>query len=118
VDDSDPKVVRYCKEICKASCCYCHDPYEPAPVRCPRLNSDNSCSVYRERYSGPMADVPVVSIGTFRSKVFKDLTGTPTLRPFFCGHIERLLQGGHVRPEVAEKCVYAHPELLSRVDEL
>lgn len=111
----DPRTPVFCRDHCKAKCCVLHDPYEPEPVPCPRLLSDHSCGVYRERY-GRMGHEPVVSIGTFRSKRFRDLSGMPTQRPFFCGRIVELLQSGQVRPEVAAGCCYQHPHLLEQVE--
>lgn len=111
------KVATYCQKVCKAKCCTLRLPDE-GEIPCPNLKADSSCSVYQERYQGAGKDQPVMVVGYWQSRKYRDLSGSSAQRPFFCGRIVQMLKAGQVPPEVAKGCVYAHPELLSKVDEL
>jgi len=100
----------YCQSVCGAKCCYLRLPDEPSPIPCPRLNPDNSCSVYAVRYAVGMPEVVV--IGYFRSKTYRDLHGGEVRRPFPCGMIKDIAARGGLPKEVEEQCVVLHPELL------
>lgn len=99
----------YCTKVCGAKCCYLRTK-EEGVVPCPNLKGDSSCSVYEKRYAEGTADLVVV--GTYRSKVVKDLEGNAAERHFFCGRVPQLLEQGTIAPNIAAQCCYAHPELL------
>lgn len=101
---------RYCREVCGGACCRLHLPDEGI-IHCPRLNADNSCSCYTERYGGD--DVPdLVVVGYWQSRKYKTLDNTPAVRPFWCGKVEQVYARGGLSKEVADRCCVIHPELL------
>ena len=95
---------RYCMEVCGGKCCTLY-PVGEEPVRCPRQAADGSCSIYSIRYSGPLVHEDVVQVGQWKS-----VTGA--LKPFYCGHIEKVIAKGLLPKEIEDVCCYAHPELL------
>lgn len=106
------EIGEYCKDVCGGKCCHLRLPDEGTPIPCPRLNDDNSCSVYAERYKEGSDDVVVV--GYWQSRKYKALDGTPAVRPFFCGRVTQLHAAGAIPPDVAAGCAVIHPELLEK----
>lgn len=105
----------YCIKVCGGKCCYLHTPWGEAPIRCPKLAEDNSCSVYDRRYK-ELVDEPLVVVGQWQSKVRKTIDGEPVTYPFYCGHVKTIIANGHMAKEVEAQCCYAHPELLDVED--
>lgn len=101
----------YCIKVCGGKCCYLYTPWGEEPVRCPKLAEDNSCSVYHKRY-GELGEERLVVVGSWRSKVRKDIDGEPISYPFYCGRIEEIVASGGMPKEIESQCCYAHPELL------
>lgn len=76
-------------------------------MTCPKLAPDGSCSVYAERFT-PGAP-RTAQVGIYRSKANGRL---PVFKPFFCSFVDDVIARGNLPAWVAEKCCYAHPELL------
>ena len=104
------ELVEYCRSKCGGKCCYLHLNGEGEPIPCPRLKSDNTCSVYKERYADGQPDLVVV--GYWTSKRLRELDGRPAQRPFVCGRVEQVHQRGGLPREIADRCAALHPELL------
>ncbi len=90
----------YCIKVCGGKCCTLY-PAGKAPIRCPRLAKDGSCSVYKERYPANEPTPRLVQVGTVLGK------------PFMCGMIEDVLASGAMPKSIQDQCCYAHPELLN-----
>lgn len=99
----------YCSEVCQAKCCYGRSAHEGV-VRCPQLRDDNLCGVYDRRYAE--GQPRIVKIGSFRSRVLKDLDGEFVDMPFFCGFIEDILKRDDLPRDVKEKCCFHNPKVL------
>ena len=102
----------YCLQVCKGKCCVLHDATEGA-VRCPNLQENGACGVYQQRYADGQPDVVVV--GRYKSRVYKELDGTPADRTFFCGRIEQLLAQNAIPDEVKKQCCYHDERLLEQI---
>lgn len=105
---------QYCIQVCKGKCCIFRDKTE-GEVRCPNLQENGACGVYKERYADGMPDV--VAVGRYRSKVYKDLKGEFVDRPFFCGRIEQILAAGSLPRDIRDQCCYFNPAVLERVED-
>lgn len=102
----------YCRSVCGAKCCHLRLPDEDAPIPCPRLAPDGSCSVYEQRY-GELAHEDVVIVGYWKSRKYRTLENTDgALRPFPCGKVEQIHARGGLPEDVARQCCVIHPELL------
>lgn len=100
----------YCTKVCGGKCCYLHFPGEDA-VKCPNLLENNACGVYAKRY-GSESPEPVLVVGYWETKKYKDLSGKPVRMPFWCGQIKDIIASGRMRKDIEDQCCFAHPELL------
>ena len=83
----------YCSNVCGAKCCKVHAPIV-YPPKCPKLTSDNLCSIYPTR------------IG-FK---FEAIASDGSIGVCVCSRPETFLQ--NLSPEVRAQCCIEHPELL------
>lgn len=79
-------------------------------VSCPHLTQEKTCGVYHERYKPGSDDLVVV--GYWKSRRYRDLSGKPVDRPFWCGRMAQLHKAGMIPSEIESGCAIIHPELL------
>lgn len=102
----------FCISKCGAACCSIDIPGEGV-VRCPNLRDDGVCSVYQQRFNGPVGKEALVVVGQYTSKRMKNLDGTPASLPFLCTRIEDALKKGTVAEGVKKGCCYHDKDLLN-----
>lgn len=88
----------YCSTICKAKCC--HFWSLTGPVKCPNLNDNNLCSIYKKRFTKDSPDL--VIIGEIRNK------------PLTCGKIEYLLAKNQIPEAIKKQCCFYDKKLLEK----
>lgn len=91
----------YCKDICGARCCFKID--KELTVRCPKLNYDQTCSCYAERFAPHMDDL--VYVGSVEINKQRKVD-------FICTRISKLIESKQLPQEIEDQCCVAHPELL------
>jgi len=89
----------YCSNICKAKCCHFQG------VACPRLDDNNQCSIYAERFAEGQPDLMFVGLVQINSK---------QVIQFKCSRINQLLAQGVIPKEIVDQCCVANPKLLER----
>jgi hypothetical protein len=83
----------YCSQVCGAQCCHTRAPVI-APLRCPKLGSDNLCTIFATRLG-------------FR---YQTLTDRGDVRTSVCSMLARVLP--QLSDAVKAQCCVIHPELL------
>lgn len=92
----------YCSNICEAKCCYAY--YESIPIAtCPKLDENNLCSIYKERYEEGKP------FSFIKSMKYKDklLVINAT-----CGNIADVLKTNRLPADIKKQCCYYNPKLL------
>lgn len=96
----EPK--EYCSKICGSKCCKVWDGMQ-AVATCPKLNKDNLCDIYKERYTEkkPYSFLAIIN-------------GNGKLAS--CGNISDMILTGALPDWIKSQCCYAYPELLKAYD--
>ena len=98
------KYKEYCSKVCKAQCCFVFDDEGDKICQCPQLKEDNTCSIYKQRYTHaePYSFSKVL--------VHK---GRLNVLNVNCGSVEKdILNKGVLPADVEAQCVYKNPKVL------
>lgn len=90
----------YCSKVCGAKCCKAHEPIV-WPLKCPKLTTDNLCSIYPSRIGFKFE-----ALATDREALYGGFTKGTCV----CSGPETFVKT--LPPEVRAQCCFAHPELL------
>lgn len=101
------KYKEYCSKICGGKCCHVFDEVGDKICQCPQLKADNTCAIYRERYTHKEP------YGFSKVLVHK---GTLNVINVTCGSVEKdILNKGILPPEVEAQCIYKNPDLIKKL---
>lgn len=94
----------YCSRICKAKCCKVWDGRDCLAV-CPKVDDQNLCSIYIERFkTEPPMPYSFSTLAT-RGDRLHVISAS-------CGRIEEIIAAGALPKWIEDQCCFAHPELL------
>jgi len=92
----------YCSTICKGKCCYVY--YDDIPVAaCPKLDENNLCSIYKERYEENKPFHFIKSI-SYKDKLLVIKAD--------CGKIADVLKSNKLPENIKKQCCWHNPKLL------
>ena len=92
----------YCSTVCGAKCCIIHyDGVELMP--CPKLDQDNLCTIYKERYEEKKP---------YSFTKALPYNGKLLVLKMDCGNIKDVLKGNGLPDHVKKQCCYYNPKLL------
>lgn len=75
----------------------------PDGTRCPHLQKDNLCGIYKKRFIESKEDFEIVHLVAIGNKPFQ---------PFICGKIEKVIERNLLPPSVRGKCCYENESVL------